>query len=55
MISRLLLALVVAATFGLSACGKTEEPAAEKTAPETGAVEQGSAAAEKKGGEKASE
>ncbi len=61
MISRLLLAIVVAATFWLSACGKTEEPAAESTAPEMGAVEESKSAVEqgaeaaKEGAEKASE
>ena len=41
MISRLLLAIVVTAAVGLSACEKSEEPAAEQKAPETGAVEEG--------------
>jgi acyl-CoA reductase-like NAD-dependent aldehyde dehydrogenase len=55
--SRLLLALVLTATVGLSACGKSEEP----EAPETGAVEEETTMAEeaaevaKEGAEKASE
>ena len=59
MISRVLFAIVVAATFGLSACEKSQEPAAEQTAPATGAVEQGTSAAERaaetEGSEKTSE
>lgn len=58
--SRLLLALVVTAAIGLSACGKSEEPA-EPKAPETGAVEEGKTVREKaaevakEGAERASE
>jgi hypothetical protein len=58
--SRLLLALVMSAAVGLSACGKSEEPEAPK-APETGAVEEGKAMVEKaaeaakEGAEKGSE
>jgi hypothetical protein len=61
MISHVLLAIVVAATFGLSACEKTEEPEAEQQAPETGAVEKEKTIVEqatevvKEGTEKASE
>ncbi len=61
MISRLLLAIVVAATFGLSACGKSEEPVAEQKAPATGAAEEAKSVTEqasegtKEGAEKASE
>jgi uncharacterized membrane protein len=33
MVSRLLSAIVIAAIFGLSACEKAEEPAAEQKAP----------------------
>jgi len=57
----LLLAIVVTAAVGLSACGKSEEPAQEPKAPETGAVEEGktmvekAAEAAKEGAEKASE
>jgi hypothetical protein len=46
MISRLLLAVIVAATFGLSACGKTDEHEAEHKAPATGMVEEGKGATE---------
>ena len=59
--SRLLLALVVTTAVGLSACGKSEEPAQEPKAPETGLVEEGktmvekAAEAAKDGAEKASE
>ena len=61
MTSRLLLAIVVTATVGLTACGKSEEPAPEQKAPETGAVEEGKTMIEqaaevaKEGAEKASE
>ena len=65
MISRLLLAIVLAATVGLSACEKTEETAVEQQAPATGAAEETKSATEqaaeqgaetaKEGGEKASE
>jgi hypothetical protein len=41
MISRFSFALLVAAAVALSACGKSEEPAEESMAPETGAVEEG--------------
>jgi hypothetical protein len=59
--SRLLLALVVTAAVGVNACGKSEEPAQEPKAPETGAVEEGrimvekATEAAKEGAEKASE
>jgi hypothetical protein len=39
MIPRLLLAMIVAATFGLSACEKSDESTGEHMAPATGAVE----------------
>lgn len=61
MTSRFLLAIVVTAAVGLTACGKSEEPAPEQKAPETGAVEEGTtmieqaAAVAKDGAEKASE
>jgi Na+-transporting methylmalonyl-CoA/oxaloacetate decarboxylase gamma subunit len=61
MISRVLFAIVVAATFGLSACEKSEEPEAEQQAPETGAVEKEKTIVEqatevvKEGAEKVSE
>ena len=54
MISRLLLALVLAATFGLSACEKSEEAAPEQKAAESGAAGQATEGA-KEGGEKASQ
>jgi hypothetical protein len=61
MISRLLVAIIVAATFGLSACEKSEEPETEQQAPETGAVEKETTMVEqaaevvKEGAEKVSE
>ena len=39
-------AFLVAAAVGLSACGKSEEPAQEQKAPETGVVEEGKAMVE---------
>jgi hypothetical protein len=61
MVSRLLLATVVVATVGLTACEKSEESATEHMAPATGAVEEGKSAPEaapevgKEEGEKTSE
>lgn len=58
---RVLIAILVAASVGLSACGKSEEPAEAQKAPETGAVEEAKTMAEqavdatKKGADKASE
>ena len=59
--SRLMFALVVTAALGLSACGKSDEPAQEPEAPDTSAVEEGKTMVEKaaevskEGAEKASE
>jgi hypothetical protein len=54
MISRLLLAMVLVATFGLSACDKSEEAAPAQKAAESGAAEQTTEGA-KEGAKKASE
>ena len=38
---RLLASILLVAAFGLSACGKSEEPAQGQSAPQTGAAQQG--------------
>ena len=43
---RLLLAIMVVATVGLTACEKSEESATERMAPATGAVEEGKSTTE---------
>jgi hypothetical protein len=61
MVSRLLLAIMVVATVGLTACEKSEESATEHMAPATVAVEEGKSGTEaapeaaKEEGEKTSE